>query len=197
VIRCGWTPRSSALLASALIACSGIIACSGSKDETPTGSAESATGGTVDVIDTGGGGVSPPGWLEVDGTRCTVDDGDLLGFCGESSSTFWADGSTQLADADCARALSATVWMSAASWDAGGDHALVGESTELQSGEATVWFDLDDDTWVGETGTATAERVGVERVRVVFEAPATVDFLTGEEAGPAVQGEVWCTLSDP
>lgn len=184
-------------LCSGLLLVAGLSACSGGKDDTPTGSAESATGGTVDVIDTGGGGVAPPGWLEVGDTRCTVDDGDLLGFCGESSETFWADASTQLADADCAQSLAATVWMSATSWEAGGDHALGSDSTELQSGEAAVWFDQDDETWVGTSGTATAERSGTDRVRVAFEAPATVDFLTGEAAGPAVQGEVWCTLSDP
>jgi hypothetical protein len=165
-----------------------LVACSGKLNPTQRG------------VDTGvpradgEGGAVGPGWLEVEGeTRCTVDDRELVGFCGESPTTFWADGSTDLAEADCARSLGATVWMSAQTWADSVDHRLVPETNELEANQATVWFDLDDETWVSDGGRATATEVGVDTVRVDFETEATVDFLTRETPGPVVRGQVWCT----
>jgi hypothetical protein len=142
----------------------------------------------------GADGAVGPGWLEVEGeARCTVDDRELVGFCGESPTTFWADGSTELAEADCARSLGATVWMSAATWSDSVDHSLVPETNDLEANQATVWFDLDDETWVSDSGSATATLVGVDTVRVDFETEGTVDFLSRETPGPVVSGRVWCT----
>ncbi len=167
----------------------GLLGCTGKTG----GKSSGRDSGTDDTAADGGGG----GWLEIDGgPRCAVDDGALLGFCGESASTFWADGSTDFAEAPCAESLSATVWMAPGTWAGGEAHALGGDSTALADGEADVWFDHGDANWVATGGTATAVELGVDSVRVRFESDATVDFLTREEPGPGVRGEVWCTLSD-
>ena len=131
------------------------------------------------------------GWLSLDGgERCVVDDGDLVGFCGQSDATFWGDGSTQ---GDCGAELSATVWMHPESWRSG-SHTLTPESTELGSGEASVWFDVDGETFVSSAGTARTSTQGDDTVTIRFSATSMVTFLGGDATSHTAAGEVLCTL---
>lgn len=130
------------------------------------------------------------GWLSLDGgDRCVVDDGDLVGFCGESDVAFWGDGST---DGGCAAELSGTVWMHPESWR-NGSHTLTTESTELGSGEASVWFDVDGETFVSSAGSAQVSIHGDDTVAIAFSATSLVTFLGQDVTSHTAAGEVLCT----
>lgn len=169
-----------------------LAACTGTVHP-PERGVDTAVGGGGEL----GGSAAPPGWIEVvGGPRCVIDDTELLGFCGEGATVFWAGGDTELATADCDQQLSAVVWMANDSWAEETTHSLAGEPEVLDAGQAAVWFEVDGEVWVGDSGSAQATDMGGGTVRVVFDAPSTIDFVSRAEAGPAVRGEVWCTLPD-
>ena len=159
----------------------GLSACGIYKDSGDSGQASGAS-------------ASSAGFLALtDGTRCVVDDGDLKGFCGEGDSSFWGDASTEFSDAPCDISISATVWMSAATWSDGTAHTL-GHHTDLNDHEATVWMTIGGQETASGSGTARANTNAHDEVRITFEIPELVDFLSSEATGMGASGEVLCTL---
>ncbi len=141
-----------------------------------------------------GSNAASTGFLALsDGTRCVVDDGDLKGFCGEGSTSFWGDASTEFSDAPCDISMSATVWMNASTWSDGTEHTLA-HHADLNDHEATVWMTIAGQETASGSGTARAKTNAHDEVSITFDIPELVDFLSSEPTGMGASGEVICTL---
>ncbi len=142
-------------------------------------------------VDTGDRGSWEAGFLQLsDGTRCVVDD-TSFGFCGESSTAFWGDSSTELAEAACPVELRATVWMHPETGPAGEAHTL-GSAAAQGPGEASVWFEVDGAAMISASGTAQAVREAPDRFAITFEVAELLDFLSEEPVGLGAAGRVLC-----
>ena len=177
------------LRALCLLGALGLAGCealsAGAKGEDTAGAGDGAG------ADTGAPAGWEPGVLALsDGTTCAVDD-TAFGFCGASSSAVWGDSSTALAEAPCPVELRATVWMHPETGPAGEAHTL-SAAADHGPGEASVWFELDGAAMVSAAGTAQAVREAPDRFAITFEAPALLDFVSGEALGLGASGRVLC-----